>query len=116
MAKSEQPSRKPWNILLSHDSDENAKFQNAKGLPGTVPGEGENHLSRIPCFNSQTRNAARINRFVRAIVPIPGSQGSPDSASISRGIFRFGRRLGATSEGRRPNVAISIGGFSLHVG
>ena len=79
------------------------------------PGARGNQLSRIPCFNSQTRNAARINLFVRAIVPIPGRPGSPDSASISRGIFRFGRRLGATSEGRRPNVAISAGGFSLQV-
>ena len=82
---------------------------------GCSPGARGNQLSRIPFFNSQTRSAARINLFVRAIVPIPGRPGSPDSASISRGIFRFGRRLGATSEGRRPNVAISAGGFSLQV-
>ena len=87
-----------------------------QGAPRDCPRERENQLSRIPCFNSQTRNAARINRFVRAIVPIPGSPGSPDSASISRRLFRFGRRLGATSEDRRPNVAISAGGFSLQVG
>jgi hypothetical protein len=87
-----------------------------QGAPWTVPRERENQLSRIPCFNSQTRNAARINRFVRAIVPIPGNPGSPDSGSISRRRFRFGRRLGATSEDRRPNVAISAGGFSLQVG
>ncbi len=91
-------------------------FKIPRRLPGTVPRERGNQLSRIPCFNSQTRNAARINLFVRAIVPIPGSPGSPDSASISRGLFRFGRRLGATSEDRRPNVAISAGGFSLQVG
>lgn len=80
------------------------------------PAMAEIQLSRIPCFNSQTRNAARINLFVRAIVPIPGSPGSPENASISRGIFRFGRRLGTTSEGRRPNVALSAGGFSLQLG
>src|SRR5262245_38915232 len=97
-------SRKPSNVLLSHDSAENAKFQHIKEVPGTVPPERGNQLSRIPCFNSQTRNAARINLFVRAIVPTPGSPGSSDSASISRGIFRFGRRLGVTSDGRRPNV------------
>ena len=116
-AKSEQLclSRKPWNVFLSHNSGEDARFQDIKG-PRTVPGAAEIQLSRIPCFNSQTRNAARINLFVRAIVPIPGSPGSPDSASISRGIFRFGRRLGTTSEGRPPNVALSAGGFSLQLG
>jgi hypothetical protein len=81
-----------------------------------LPPEHENQLSRMPCFNSQTRNAARINRFVRAIVPIPGNPGSPDSALVSRRLFRFDHRLGATSEERRPNVAISTGGFSLQVG
>ena len=32
--------------------------------------------SRIPCFNSQTRTAARTNRFVRASVPIAACRGS----------------------------------------
>ena len=107
------PSRKPWNVLLSHDSGENAIFQNIKEVPGTVPRSAEISFRGYRASTPRLGNAARINLFVRAIVPIPGSPGSPDSASISRGLFRFVRRLGATSEDRRSNVAISAGGFSL---
>jgi len=115
MAKSEQscPRRNPWSVVHSHDKSENGKFQNARSTLPSCP-RAPNHFSRIPCFNSQTRNAARINRFVRAIVPIPGSTGSSDSASISRKLFRFGRRLGATSEDLPPKVTVS-GGFLLPV-
>ena len=72
-----------------------------------------NQLSRIPFFNSQTRKAARINLFVRAIVPIPGIRGSLGGGSISRWILCCDRRLGAIL-GERGRVGTkSTGAFSL---
>jgi hypothetical protein len=47
----------------------------------------------MPRFNSQTRRAARISRFVRAIVPTPGSDNSSGTASIVDSRKRLPRRL-----------------------
>jgi hypothetical protein len=79
-------------------------FDGSRKNPG-LSLERESQLSRIPFFNSQTRNAARINLFVRAIVPIPGSRGSSDDATISRRAFGGERRFGSIFGGRGRNVA-----------
>ena len=90
--------------------------------------------SKIPWPSPACPPGARKSTFADTLLQLPdaqcrqdqpfrachrsnsGSPGSSDSPSISRGVFRFGCRLGATSEGRRQNVAISAGGFSLQVG
>ncbi len=57
----------------------------------------------MPRFNSHTRRAARINRFVRAIVPTPGKGRSSVEESKCDARERFTRRFGLRLRGTGRN-------------
>jgi len=61
----------------------------------------------MPRFNSHTRRAARINRFVRAIVPTPGNGRSSVEKSKSDARERFTRPFGLRLRGTGRNASRS---------